>query len=278
MPNLEDPTPIPVSTDDSEPDGVVEVQGQRLVPVAAIEAERKRARESTEQRLRTEFEPTAKKAEQADQLAADLAALRPQLDYLNQHPELLRAEQTPQIPSVSDEDAEKYARKHQLYTATGLDVSAAKSIIAENRREMEQVATYAAQQAIEPLKQTTATQASRQNFVWAATQKAADGSALVDPKALSALWSTFPAELTANPEVARVILNAAIGETVRTRTPIQQLERDPIFTESPGGAQHGGYRMSDLERQVARTSGLSDKQWEARAKTYKPDSVNLLGE
>lgn len=280
MANLEhDPEPVVTPAAEPEPEGVVEVQGQRLVPVAAIEAERKRAREATEQRVRAELEPTVKKAEQADQLAADLAALRPQLDYLNQHPELLRAEPTPQIPSVSDEDAERYAKKHQLYTPTGLDIAAAKSIIAENRREMEHVATQAARQAIEPLQQTTDTQASRQNFLWAVTQKAADGSALVEPKALAQLWSTFPAHLTANPDVARVILKAAIGESVMSGTPsIQPPEREPTFTESPGGARPGTYRMSDLERSVAKTAGLTEKQFEARAKTYKPDSVNVLGE
>lgn len=274
----EEITPAQTPTPEPEPEGVVEVQGQKFVPVSALVAERTRARDATEERLRKEFEPLKEKAAKTDQLAADLDALRPQLDYLREHPELF--EPKPDAgPQISDEEAEKYARRFELYTPTGLDLKRAKHIIADNRTEMARVAHEAAQQAVQPALQATAQQVSRQNFIWAAQQHGVDGRALVDPAVLAAEWAKLPAELTARPEVAQHVLKAAIGEFAMSgkRQPAAD-DREPVFTEVPGGGHGQTYRISDTERKLARTAGLSEQQWSDSAKQYQPDRLNVLGD
>lgn len=261
-----------------EPEGVIEVQGQKLVPISALITERTRAREATEERLRKEYEPLKVKAQQTDQLAADLEAIQPHLEYLRQHPELMEPK-AEAAPTISDEEAEKYARRLELYTPTGLDLRRAKQIIADNRAEITRVAQEAAQQAVQPALQATAQQVSRQHFLWAAQQRGSDGRALVDPAILAAEWAKLPAELTARPEVAQHVLKAAIGESAVSgkRQPAPD-DREPLFTEAPGGGRQEPYRLSPLERRVAKDAGLNEQQWADRAKQYQPDRLNVLGD
>lgn len=270
-----------VDSDSALPEGAVDVPGQqgKFVPVSALVAERTRAREATEERLRKEHEPLKAKADRADQLAADLETLRPQLDYLREHPDLLARSADPAEPQVSDDDAEKYARRLELYTASGLDTRRAKHIIAENRAEMARVAHDAAQQAVQPAMQATAEQLSRQNFILMAQRKGADGRALVDPAVLAAEWAKVPAVLTAQSEVAHQLLKSAIGESALSgkRQPLAD-PTEPLFTEPAGGGRSDPYRMSEVERKMARTSGLTEKQWSDSAKQYQPDRLNVLGD
>lgn len=250
-----------------------------MVPLTALEAERKRARETTETRVRAELAPAIKDAEQAKQLQADIAALRPQLEYLQAHPELLKEQKTDQDDDIPDEKAERYARQYELYTASGLDLPRAKRIMRDNQAEIARVARTVAQETVEPLRQMSATQASRANFVWAASQKTDDGRPLVDHKALATMWASFPAELTAQPDVARVVLNAAIGEAVRSNTPAPHVaEYEPVHSEAPGGGPATSYRISDVERRVAKSQGIKESDWTSRAKTYRPGEFNVLGE
>lgn len=276
----EDPNPAPAAnpTPDPEPEGVVEVQGRRMVPVDALIAERERATKKGEEKARAEYEPLKAKAAQADQLAADLQALQPHIQHLQRHPELMEEPKQPDTPDVSRDDAEKFARRYELYTPNGLDVARAAQMIADNRAETKRIATEAAQEAVQPYAQSSFTAAARQNFCWAASQKAADGGPLVDVNDLARLWQTFPPELAANPEVAKVILNAAIGETVRSGKRPQRVETEPLFSETPGGRGPAEYRMSALEKSVARVAGISEKQFAERAKQYQPDAVNVLGD
>ena len=137
---------------DPEPDGVIEIdkpagQKEKVVPVAVLTAERERIRKAEAEKYEKEIAPLKAKAEQADKLAADVQAMQPYVEHLKRHPELLKADEPPALQQVSDEDAEKYARRYELYTATGLDLKRAKQIIADNRAEMKQVAQQAAQKA-----------------------------------------------------------------------------------------------------------------------------------
>lgn len=256
-------------TVETEPEGTVEVQGQKLVPLSALQAERQRARESTEQKLRAEYEPTKQQLAAAEQRATQLQA---QFDALQaQH-----APKPLDIPSVSDDEAEKYARRYELYTPNGLDLSRAKQIIADNRAETTKIATQAAQEAVQPYAQSSAQQSSRQNFVWAAQQKGSDGQPLVDPRVLAEEWAKLPTELTAQPNVAQWVLRAAIGEAHLTgkRAPAAPAF-EPTFSEAPGGRPQP-YAMGAIEKRMASVSGMSEKDFSDRAKTYQPNAVNFL--
>ena len=277
---MTEPTTTPTSLEpEAAPEGVVDIQGAKMVPLGALEAERKRARETTEQRVRSELAPVVKQAEQAQQLQQDIAALRPQLEYLQAHPELLKELPAPPADDITDEQAEKYAKQYELFTATGLDTARAKRIIRDTRSEMMRVAKTVAEETMQPMRQQTATQASRANYVWAASQRDAQGQTLVDHEQLAKMWASFPAELTAQPDVARVVLNAAIGEAIRTRAGgPQPPEAEPIHSESVGGGPAASYRISDIERRVAKAIGIKEADYSKTAKSYQPGEVNVLGD
>lgn len=273
--NLE--TPAPDVTPEPEPEGLVEVHGHgKVVPLAALTAERERIRTATEAKIRAEYEPVKAKADQADKLAADLEAIRPHIEYLQKHPELT-ARQEPAVPEVSDEKAEKFARDYELFTPTGLDLARAKRIIANQEKETKAAALAAAHEAVAPMARMSAAQQAQQNYIWAAQQVGPDGQPLVDAQDLAAVFREFPPELAANPDVAKVILEAAIGRTVRSGKHVTRPGQEPTFTEPAGGGREG-YRPSDLERKVARAAGLTDKQWTEHAKGFQPDASNVLGD
>ena len=267
----------PASPTEPEPEGVVDVQGRKMVPVDALIAERERATKKGEEKARAELEPLKAKAAQADQLASDLQALQPHIQYLQQHPEVMQRPAEPDTPTVSDEEAEKEARDLELYTPTGLDIPRAKRIIAKRRAEVSAVAKQAAQEAVQPYAQSGFTATATQNFVWAASQKSPDGTPFVNTDELASVWRSLPAELAANPDVAQLILDSVIGRSVRRRHPSRP-DRDPLFSEVPGGRAPDEYKMSALEKSVAKVAGLSEQEFTKRAKEYQPDAVNVLGD
>jgi hypothetical protein len=282
-PMSENTTPQTPPVDDPEPEGIFEVEAKpgekrKVVEVGVVAAERKRVREATAEKLTKEFEPLKQKAEQFDRLQADVQAMQPYIEHLKAHPELMKQSQPPEIQQVGDEEAERYARHYELYTAQGLDLNRAKRMIADNRAEMRRVAQETAQEVVKPYAQSSDVQASRQNFLWAAQQKDGQNRPLVDPAFLAEEWSKVPAELTARPEVAQVILNAAIGQAARAgKLPPAAPTNEPVFSE-PSGGRSAPYQISTLEQRVARNIGLSDSDWTKSAQTYKPDAINVLGD
>jgi len=97
-----------------------------------------------------------------------------------------------------------------------------------------------------------------------------------DQRALAELWAGFPHGLTANPEVAQVVLNAALGQRLRSRKAQPAAPgREPLVTESAGG-NRTAYTMSNVEKKVAQSVGVSSADWEKSAKTYQPGIPNAL--
>ena len=276
-PPTTDPTPEPV------PDGALDIdiqgQKQKMVPVAALVAERERVRHAERERLAKEYEPLKAKAAERDQLAADLATIQPHIEYLRAHPDVMKAAQPPEHQAISDEAAERYARDWDLYTASGPDVAKAKRLMAHGAEEMRRVAREAATEAVRPAMETTAAQSSRQNFIWAASQRGPQGQPLVVPEVLAREWAKLPTELTANPQVAQWVLRAAIGEASLTgAAPPSPPGYEPALSEPSGGGRGHQYRISDLERKMARTAGIKESEWSAQAQAYAPDSINVLGD
>lgn len=260
----------------------VEVSGKKMVDLDALIAERRKGQEKAD-KLTAAWEKEkadlTAKASQVDKLAADIDAMRPDLEFLQQHPDIRQKHQAPNpADQVSNEEAEATARDYELYTGNGLDIARAKRIILKEREKTKQIATAAAQQAVAPALQQTAQGQARGNFVWAAQQKDSSGRPLADPQILASLWSTVPPELAANPEVAKHLLKTAIGEThLQGKQPPAAASHEPIYSE-PSGGNREPYTMSTMEKKVAGLAGIKHDDWQKKAAEYKPNEINVIGD
>lgn len=273
--------------DEAEPEGAVDVQGRRMVDVSVLKSVRLSARERAEKALREkELTPLQTELqrlrEEHAQLTGALNESRPYIERLRQRPDLMRdPEPTPEEQKISDQEAETYARRFELYKAgTGeLDTVRAKAIMADHRRETQQIADQAAQKAVQPLANQTAAQQAQANFAYYASQRDADGRPRVDPNLLAQKWNQFPPHITADPRAAMVIFDAAIGEMVRTgKQPPAPPAREPNFTEPSGGRGQQPFRMNDVTRKLAQASGMTEKEMAAGAAKYQPGVPNVIGE
>lgn len=271
--------------EDAEPDGVVEVApGKRMVDVSIVAAERRRARETAERRKDQEYEPLKQAAAERDQLRAALAEVRPIIEQVRQRPELLQPPKpTPIEEQISDEDATQEARDLELYRSDGQpDIVRAKRIIARRYKEASHAARQATEAVVGPITSHTAQQASRQNLERLALQRDPDGEPvlgrLVDPQTLAKLWAQLPPEMTQHPEVAEIVLDAAIGQSVRKGGRVARPERGPVISEPAGGRGGPAWTPNDTAKKIAREAGLSDKDLAASAKTYVPGGINVIGD
>lgn len=266
--------------DDAPPEGVSVHDGK--VDVSVLAAERRRVREATARAVREkEVAPLQQKANEADQLRQALNEAQPYLDHLRKHPELLQAPKpTPLEDQVSDEDALAEARDLELYDSRSgqPDVTRAKRIIARRRQDAMSAAQAATQAAVGPITSQTAQSVSRQNFVAMATRRDASDQQFVDPKVLAEMWAQLPPELTQHAEVGELILDAAIGKTVRTGGRVARAERAPVVSEPSGGQVGPQYQMDRMAKQIAAHAGITPKQFADSAKGYQPGQTNVIGE
>jgi hypothetical protein len=273
--------------DNAEPEGVVEINGQRMVPASAISAIRKTAKERAANAVRkNELSAVQQQLQQREaelqQLTGALNESRPYIERLRARPELMRdPDPTPEEQKVSDGEAETFARRYELYKAgTGeFDTSRAKGMIADQRREMVKYAQEAAAAAVQPLAKMTAEQRSQHNFVQMANERDEHGRPLIDAQELAKKWNEFPREITADPNAAQVIRDAVLGQMVRTgkRVTSAPPEREPVFSEASGGRGGPGFQMNDVFKKFAHASGMSEKEFKAGATKYQPGTANVIG-
>ena len=265
--------PLDSVADETEPAGTIDVPGKgRLVDVSVVVAERKRIRDLTERTIREkEVAPLQAQVAQAQQTRDALAAAQPYVELVKQHPEWLKP--APEETQIPDDDAERYARRFELYdVATNApDVKRAKAIMADNRRESETIARQAAEDAVGPLKEQTATQASRANFVQMAQLRDADGQPLVDAEVLAQEWAQLPPTLTQHLQVAETVLHAAIGKMHRQGKTVTR--RTPVFTEAPGGGGGQPLTLTPLDKKL----GLTEADLKASADRFVPGGMSVIG-
>lgn len=260
------PPPVAAAAEDTDPEGtVVNPGGEKLVPLGALAATRQQLRAEKEARERLEAETAAAKQE-VEQIRGDWQRVQPLITQLRQPP-------PPVVPQM-DAEAVQYARDLDLYKADGQpDVERARRILDHNAR----VADDRVRNAVQPLYQQTAQQQSAANFHGALALKDKNG-VQVDRGTLERVWSMLPPEMTANPDIARVLYKVAKAEMLDAglyRTPTQA-PAPPVITESLGGNSSPPKELTALDRNMLTAASMKPKDYEAIAATYKPGQTNSL--
>ena len=262
-----EPAPDPI---EAEPEGTVDVAGQKHVPVGALIAERR------------EKQALKQKAEQYDQLAGYVHQVRPYIDFLAANPGLMTRTQQDTAPTPvtttqpTDQKAEVLARTLDLYTASGEpDVKRAQAIREMIRGEAEEQA----EAKVKPLQESTARERANYNYQRALITKSPDGRA-VDKDTLDAIWSRTDSKITATEEGAAGVVAMALGLSVMRGgsqpPPVTQPLAAPLHTEPAGGRHTGKLSLSQLDEQIAKLRNIPQKEYADRVKNYQPGRPNQL--
>ena len=268
--NVEDPTPeTPApeaqATEQPPPDPqeaeAVEVGGEKMVPLSVLLETRREAKALKE---------AAARGQAAEQYAAQA---KPYMDFLAANPHILQQGSNTPAPAGVDPEVEALARELDLYTPKGeLDTARASKIIDRQQR----IAQQAAAAAVQPVKQSAAQQQSAANFQRAAAVKLPDGST-VDPNALAQVWAGMPAELSADPQVATVLLAVAAGASrFNGRQTVQPPGRPPLFTEDTGGGPRAKPTLTALDKRVIAARGMKEDDYAKATATFVKGRTNII--
>lgn len=256
--------PPPADDDGAAEVEAVEVGGKKYVPIAAVINER---------RLRQQSQT---RAQRADELEAYVNDARPYVEFLRANPNLLTPRQpdpAPAAPAAPDADPEavEVCRLLDLYTPDGQpDLKrAAQFLVISDRRSDRRV-----QQAVAPVHQTRFEEQSARNFHLASQYKDPSGRP-VNIKALEQIWRTVPAEQSADPNVASILMATAIGLGYASGKPQPLAPPPPLVTEGGGGGARPK-PLSAIEQRVAKDRGVSEATWADATKTFQPGRANQL--
>lgn len=261
----ETPPPVAQSSDEPDPEGtVVNPGGEKLVPLSALAAARQAAREAKEQ-----VAALKPKAEKVDQIVSEWQAAQPLLERARQQTAPPPAPKGP----LSEADAVEYAKDLDLYRPDGTpDVDRAQRLAARQQA----IAEKQAQQYVQPLIQHTAESQSRANFEQAAAFRG-DQGIQADRGILQQIWSGVPAEMSAQPHIARVLWSQAVAESLlqgKIKVGAATVP-PPVVTESLGGSTTKP-ALSVQERRFADAAGITTKTFEEISARFKPGERNSL--
>lgn len=259
----------PEPPQEPEEEEAVDVNGTRLVPLSALK------------QVREELKAVRGQASQAQQLAQQLAETRGQLQGYQQVTQQLQAQRQAPEPKESkvDPNALKFAQRLDLYRqdASGQAVPDTDKA-AELLAIIEQVADQKASARMQPLQQQSAQQASARNYQWAIGIKDPSGRQ-VDQSVITEIWKAFPAEYTANPQVAQTLVYTALGmDRMRQQAQVQPPAGPPVHTEGVGGNPRNRPVMSELERKIAADRGVDEKKWASLTDGFVKGRPNVLEE
>lgn len=267
-----DPPPAPAApADDADPDGTIEGSGGvKFVPLSALAAARQAAREA-----KAEVAALKPKAERVDQIVSEWRDAQPLLERAKQLVTNPPPSQKPAGPLSADEAIE-YAKDFDLYKADGTpDVDRAQRIAARH----ESWADKRAEAKVAPLIQHTAQGQSRANFEQAANFKHPQTGLQVDRGILEQAWNSVPAELSAQPNVAAVLWNQAVSQTVlqgKWKGVTTPPPPPAAHNESLGGSHTGPAALNSIDHQLRIAADMSEKQFTETRDRYKPGAINSL--
>jgi hypothetical protein len=269
----ETPPPAVQTADDGEPEGtIVNPGGEKLVPLGALAGTREKLRAEKEAREKVEAEVATLREQTKDieQIKAAWQAAQPVIQQARQAAQ--QQQPKPQGP-LSDQDAIEYAKDLDLYKADGTPDTARAQRLAARQ---EALAAKSAQQYVQPLQQQNAQTQSAANFQAVASWKDAAG-VQPDPAILKEVWSNMPPEMTAQPNIARVMFSVAMGEMMirgKYKTPVTP--PPPVLETASLGGGTARTELTSHERGFIEATGMKPKDYEETSARYKPGERNSL--
>jgi hypothetical protein len=274
--NLDDPTPAPpaepvtpppadpVAPADPDEAQAIEVQGGKMVPLAALKAAREEAKQGKEAIGRVQ------------QLEQELAQARPYQQFVQANPGVL-APPAPAAPANPDADPELVELARSL-DYIKVDGSPDLDRAAKHQKIIQKQAERIAQQMVAPANAAVAQQMSNSNWAVIVQQKMPNGQP-VDAKILGEFWQHMPIDKTADPRVAAMIRDLAYTEQQR-RNPLPNTPppppAPPLHTENLGRSPAPATRMTPTERGVAAQRGMTDEKYTKLTSDFTPGRMNPL--
>lgn len=264
--------PAAVTPDEAETEAsalAVDMGGNKMVPLSALIAA-KREGKGHRDRVK-ELEP---QIAEAQKIGARLDAAQPIIDALTKDPTLraqaLRISQggtrtsatgTEQPDETQDPDAAAFAELNQFYMPDGMTLDVARA-----RRGLELLDRRSGRQTderIAPLAGVTLSARANENIRAAMNATDNDGTPWATRESIEEVVRELPRNMLADPKVADVILNTAIGvdrRKGRTPKPIDE----PLFLDrNSGGGRQREAPLSAMERRHLEASGISEKDYRA---------------
>lgn len=228
---------------------VVEVKGQRMVPVEQLAEARKDKRFAKEKLEATEAELTTLRT------FADQA--QPILQRIQSDPELLEAVKAGRLPDRAPETEDTSALAELAKTLDLFDASG-KPDLARAQKLNDLVQAHAktlVDAQIKPLADRTAEQQSTVNLERLKQMRLPDGTS-VDPSILDSWFAALGAEKTQDPNVANTALMQSIGHQVLTGKKFSRPVSAPIVTDTAGG-RTSRVELDTTHKKIAKELGVS---------------------
>lgn len=258
--------PTDTASEDDAPDAI-EVAGQRVVPLSALQSARAEAKALKEQ------------AQRASELEARLRELEPYAQFVQNNRDLLIQRSAPEptpapaAPQV-DPDALEMARLMDFYKPDGsLDVDRGAKALSVLEKRSERIADA----RVQPIIRQTHQDQAAQNFQRALQIKDANGDT-PSLESLQAVWSTMPPELVADPRVAGVLAATALGlDRMRTpRKPSVPVPPPALVSEPSGGNPRTRPTLSPMEERLAANRDIAPSKWAELTRNYQPGRPAVL--
>jgi hypothetical protein len=262
-PQAQEPAPGPVA---AEPEHV-EVAGQKMVPLAALQAEREAAR------------ALKQKADQVDQVLGWYNQHQPYVDFLKNNPDLLKPRQaapTPEpapAPSEADPQLVQLARTLDLYTPEGQPDAKRAAALANF---VDQRSGVAAEQRVKPLAEQTLRERANTNYQHALNATTPDGRK-PNPQILQQLWTNGDPKVLATPEGAAMAVLMAVGMDTFAQQPQPQAPaQPPVVSEPAGGRNVSRASISEFEQRIMNVRGINPTKYAEMTANFKPGHANVL--
>lgn len=262
--------PVETPPDPDEQDAIELPQGKH-VPLSALKAQREENKA-----LKERLAAAATDVQFAQQN-------RGVLEFIQQHPELLRpqAAPPPSAPVGADPQLTELARALDYYKSDGtpdLDRAAKFNSIIDTRAEQK------ARAMVEPVAGTLLHQQSERNWHAAVAEKLPNGQG-INSNLLADAWRAvqqYPngAQILADPRAVKVIVNTVKMQQMETGgqlpTPPPPTSGPPVKTEGQGNAPRGPrVAITDTERAIV-GGRMTDDKYAQLTKDFKPGRPNVL--